>query len=190
MIIEEKNFDFKTGSNFHGWILTINRYGAVCLNARNMMFVDLDTNSDPILEKQAFQRIRYMEEKDKDFSGRIYKTHSGIRMICLSLSWEASQSKTLHYLSCLGSDRLFILMCKKQNCFRARLTPKPWRTNAPIPVFDSLSDVTTYLENAKYKVADFVGNFGNRNYLQRQDFITALKIHDDFCLVEKDLPLA
>ena len=33
----------------------------------------------------------------------------------------------------LGSDRLFIRLCRLQKSFRARLSPKPWRVRMPRP---------------------------------------------------------
>jgi hypothetical protein len=33
----------------------------------------------------------------------------------------------------LGNDPLYAALCKRQQCFRARLGPKPWRAQLPMP---------------------------------------------------------
>jgi hypothetical protein len=35
----------------------------------------------------------------------------------------------------LKSDPLYVRLCQAQECFRARLTPKPWRCDQPEPPY-------------------------------------------------------
>ena len=34
---------------------------------------------------------------------------------------------TIEMMEALGADPLYVRLCRAQECFRARLTPKPWR---------------------------------------------------------------
>jgi len=40
---------------------------------------------------------------------------------------EPESETAIAVLNALGSDPLYRQLCKTQKCFRARLTPKPWR---------------------------------------------------------------
>lgn len=68
-------------------------------------------------------------------SWRIYRTYAGFRVICTSQPYSTGQdsqecldmfpAKCL--LRFLRADPRYIEMCAQQQCFRARLTRKPWR---------------------------------------------------------------
>ena len=71
----------------------------------------------------------------------------------------------------LGSDKLYILLCDKQQCFRARLTPKPWRLGLGRRYFNfpydevNLSMMTNCLDDYNkaipaYAVCHLVENLG------------------------------
>jgi hypothetical protein len=62
-----------------------------------------------------------------DFGGRIYRTPNGLRMLVTSDFYLADSERAQNIMSELGSDKIYIRLCKIQRCFRARLTPKPWR---------------------------------------------------------------
>lgn len=36
-------------------------------------------------------------------------------------------------MNALGADTQYVQLCRSQACFRARLTPKPWRCGVPRP---------------------------------------------------------
>ena len=35
------------------------------------------------------------------------------------------------FFEALGTDRVYVRMCQNQKCFRARVSPKPWRIGIP-----------------------------------------------------------
>ena len=41
--------------------------------------------------------------------------------------FEASSPPVLQFFLAVGTDPLYMRMCRNQQCFRARLTAKPWR---------------------------------------------------------------
>ena len=60
-------------------------------------------------------------------------------------------------MSELGADPLYVQLCKRQQSFRARLTPKPWRCGArPVP---SRWPFATAAEEGHFKewLADYQG---------------------------------
>ena len=46
---------------------------------------------------------------------------------------DPASDEALALLESLGSDPLYRRLCEHQQCFRARLTPKPWRLKLPDP---------------------------------------------------------
>ena len=82
------------------------------------------------------------------------------------------------------ADRLYVSLCASQQCYRARLTPKPWRIG-----------MRRYSGDASW-----VGDYDSR----RRDYAVcrlvcakgirmdspAIALHDEKTLRESDLPLA
>jgi hypothetical protein len=61
---------------------------------------------------------------------RVYLTAKGLRVVCTSalLPWEKHDWLATRLMKYLGADPDYIRLCGEQKCYRARLTPKPWRT--------------------------------------------------------------
>ena len=64
---------------------------------------------------------------------RVYRTHSGLRLLVTNQTFDPTSPETIQLLEEVGSDRLYIQLCKAQASFRARLTPKPWRCDTARP---------------------------------------------------------
>ncbi len=62
---------------------------------------------------------------------RLYETHRGIRALVTGRTFDPAAPETQRLLRDLNSDRLYADLCRKQACFRARLTPKPYRMHCP-----------------------------------------------------------
>ena len=129
--------------------LTLNCYDALILNTRNMLIADVDFG-EPGLDGRAGVRdcdevldtlgdLRRLDEEHvkseafrfADQSYRVYRTHSGCRVICTStcVSWREMGWAAAHFMRFLGGDPKYIKLCDFMECYRARLTPKPWRVN-------------------------------------------------------------
>ena len=122
-------------------VVTRNRYGAEVLNTTSFVFVDID---EPVLRIwQVFGRPRSREQRKQsilqflakrfqkpDLKGlgiRVYETHSGIRLILGILAMDPRSKESKNLLRSFNADRLYSALCARQNCYRARLTPKPHR---------------------------------------------------------------
>jgi hypothetical protein len=119
-------------------VITRNRYGAEVLNTEDMMIMDID--SPPFSLLDLFRRPRNGKERIVEmvrklslkpaYSGlglRVYETHKGIRVIVLGRTFDAREAETNKMMKAFNCDRLYRVLCRKQDCFRARLTPKPSR---------------------------------------------------------------
>ena len=54
-------------------------------------------------------------------------------MIGLGRAYDPAGREAEELMVATGTDQQFRRLCKVQKCFRARLTPKPWRCGVPRP---------------------------------------------------------
>ena len=122
--------------------ITENRYGAEVLNANSVMFVDVDTapeiptkpdsaedkSTAPLISEDAANSLldAFCVENPA-FGFRVYKTFAGMRYICTSGQFDPTSKTVKAIFIRLNADQSYRALCKIQKCFRARLTPKPWR---------------------------------------------------------------
>ncbi len=62
-----------------------------------------------------------------DWSVRLYKTAAGYRGIATHALFDPTDSETLDLMRRFDCDPQYVLLCERQESFRARLTPKGWR---------------------------------------------------------------
>lgn len=124
--------------------ITRNRYGVEVLNSQDTCFLDVDSFAPGLLarlwgfftgkrndEERLLQVVRELCEKDAVQGARVYRTARGWRL-AVSAPGLAPGSVCMEKL-CEGLrvDPLYRKLCEKQGCWRARLTPKPWRLRMP-----------------------------------------------------------
>jgi hypothetical protein len=139
-------------------LITRNRYGALVLNTAAVCFVDVDCPSphpSGLVElikwlfssamrermragvwQRAMSRVEQWSAQYPGQSFRLYRTHSGLRLLFVDKTYGPSSEEVAKILSELGSDPLYRKLTNKHHCFRARLTPKPWRCGMPRPPCD------------------------------------------------------
>ena len=78
-------------------------------------------------EKAACDRVRAVFKANPEWSGRLYRTPNGLRVLVTHRPFEPSDPDVKECFELLGVDPVYQRMCLKQQCFRARLTAKPWR---------------------------------------------------------------
>ena len=72
----------------------------------------------------------------RGLSVRVYKTAAGYRGLVTNAPFDAGASATEAVLREFGADRMYMHLCRVQESFRARLTPKPWRCEFHKPPVD------------------------------------------------------
>lgn len=75
----------------------------------------------------ALQRIRQFLEKNPTWSLRLYEPPTGLRLIATQRTFDAKDEAVQSLFNAICVDKMYARLCKNQNCFRARLTAKPWR---------------------------------------------------------------
>ncbi len=199
-------------------IVTRNLYGALVLNAANAMFIDIDfadkgaTGSGgggfqwgfgkraPNQEDQHVERITTWASRYPDLSLRLYRTFGGLRCLITNQTFEPGRAETLEMLRTCESDPLYVRLCQAQDCFRARLTPKPWRCQMDTPPsrypwenddreIQYRSWERRYAEaSRKYSVCRLVKQIGPQEV--HPDVAAILALHDRLTGVEDQRPLA
>jgi hypothetical protein len=57
----------------------------------------------------------------------LYRTPAGLRLMATHQTMLPQDPDVALTLKALGTDPIYTAMCLRQQCFRARLTAKPWR---------------------------------------------------------------
>lgn len=57
----------------------------------------------------------------------VYKTPKGARLLALHRTFDASSEESGALMKSLWADPVYVAMCRRQGCFRARVSAKPWR---------------------------------------------------------------
>ncbi|MBE6385152.1 MAG: hypothetical protein E7048_05755 [Lentisphaerae bacterium] len=196
-------------------IITRNRYGALVLNSEDHAFLDIDFDAylpalglkDRFLQflgkvprlskaERLEQFIRQcINEKFPYTSFRLYRTANGFRLLTPAKG-DANSAVMAEIMQDFHCDALYMTLCAKQNCFRARLTPKPRRIKMktalkflwpPVPEQQSAKELWLKEYAAcseKYKSCSLVAEFGPPINSP------VVGIHDEICKCGENLPLA
>lgn len=185
-------------------VLTVNAYGCDILNTSRVMFVDVDL-PDPRSrardEEAALTRLDGAAGQGGGFSARVYRTAGGLRYLLDGVDHPPQSAEAAALLRSLGADPLYIKLCQVQDCYRARLTPKPWRCDFHAPGFrwpfhnETAAKVMAkwrekYLKRSQdYAVCEFMGVRG-RPGSGRGEVQLVAAYHDRVTRAESGLPLA
>jgi hypothetical protein len=124
--------------------ITRNGYGALVLNAAHVVFIDVDDERPSpidVLAKLFGKKkkaspdatIRRAIEETPGLGARLYRTAGGWRCLITSQLAEPTEPAVDELMSRCGADPRYRLLCRNQESFRARLTPKPYRCALPNP---------------------------------------------------------
>ncbi len=79
------------------------------------------------VEQRARARIDRFIGTHPDWHLRIYRTPAGLRVLAMHRTFDPSEAAVTACFDALGADPIYQKMCMNQHCFRARVSPKPWR---------------------------------------------------------------
>lgn len=159
------------------------------------------TNLDPFA--YAMKRIEAFAAAQPDWHLRVYQTPAGFRILVMHRVFDPTSEEVVDCFENLDSDKVFVWMCQKQRCFRARVSPKPWRIGIdkhlrprpgvwPIkPEQMPLREqwVSTYTERADgFASCRFVRSLGSS--VTHDDCEAVRAVHDEMTKSDSTLPLA
>ncbi len=205
-------------------IITRNAYGCLVLNTARAMFIDLDFAApspsssggfvafvrrlfggavEPVVDTREADLLSQFERfvnQHPDWSVRLYRTCNGFRALVTHTTFDPSQPTTLELLKAAGADPLYIKLCRAQQCFRARLTPKPWRcgysSTPPRWPFESPQQQAEFdqwlasytQEQSQYATCRYIKSLGAQTV--HADIASVIDVHDRFTRANESFELA
>ncbi len=154
-------------------------------------------------EEVARRRVEAFLRSHPEWRVRLYQTPAGLRVLALHRTFDPQESAVAECFAALGTDPIYVRMCQRQNCFRARLTPKPWRVGIghhmkprpgvwpinPERMPERQAWIAEYERaSASYASCRFIADLGTTAI--HPDAADVLRLHDEMCQSESDLPLA
>ncbi|EMI55760.1 hypothetical protein [Rhodopirellula sallentina] len=79
------------------------------------------------LKQAARDRIERFSNSHSDWGMRLYETPRGWRVLVSHSTFDPRGDAVRDFFQAIGADPIYVRMCFNQNCFRARVSPKPWR---------------------------------------------------------------
>ena len=131
---------------------------------------------------------------------RLYETCNGLRGIVTSSRFDPTDSVALDLMTYLCADPLYVKLCRLQNTFRARLTPKHWRIGlderplekpsiTPAETAQMMRWLKQYqARGQQYATARLIAEFGSSSTDELVEQV--VKLHDERCKVTSGLKLA
>lgn len=198
----------------HNSVISRNSYGCLVLNTADVMFVDVDfpepkrpsffgrlfKGPEKDIPLETLSKIENWTEQNAGWGWRVYRTFAGYRLLATNGIFSPESAEVHAVFNGLGSDPLYQVLCKVQKCFRARLTPKPWRCDVaalkvrwPWASDDEFDIFKEWERKYDYQSKNFatcklVKTIGNP--LVHPSVQPIIELHDRLTLVGKDLPLA
>ncbi len=155
-------------------------------------------------ERVVMHRIDTFLASRLDWHLRVYRTPNGFRILAMHDTFDPRSEEVEKVFRALGVDPVYRLMCQKQNCFRARLTAKPWRIGigqrlkprpGVWPIKESrMEERRRWIDEydssaANYSACEFVKAIGAVHRVSSAAQAVC-DFHDRVCSVDDGLPLA
>jgi hypothetical protein len=145
---------------------------------------------------------RFIEQRP-DWSLRVYGTPNGLRILATHRLFDPTEPAVAEFFQALETDPIYARMCRNQQCFRARVSAKPWRIGIDAhlrprpgvwPVAAErmplrLAWVEKYEEAAKrYAACQYLSTLGSG--IIHAAVKPVQELHDELCSVGQELPIA
>jgi hypothetical protein len=158
-------------------------------------------SADP--RQLALERVTAFSQQHPDWGLRVYSTPKGLRILVTHQTMLPTDSAVQALFSALQVDPIYQRLCLQQQCFRARVTGKPWRMglSGPSPQVRRWPAAANQLaaradwthvydkQAAQYSACQFIAQLGHTR--MAMDIQALVDWHDEACRAqESQLPLA
>jgi hypothetical protein len=154
-------------------------------------------------ETRGRKRVEAFAEAHADWRLRLYRTPAGFRVLVMHRTFDPAEPAVAEIFAALRTDPIYARMCANQHCFRARVSPKPWRIGIgehlrPSPGVWPVAEekmparlkwVADYEKKAAgYASCHFVAELGHGGIHEAAAAVQSL--HDALSRAEGSLPMA
>lgn len=152
-------------------------------------------------EQLAKARVERFLRGHPDWNFRVYRTPAGLRALATHATFDPNAPAVAECFRALGTDPIYVRMCSRQHCFRARVSPKPWRIGIgrhlrpgvwpvdPAKLPERQRWIEEYERAAKdFASCRFLESLGSGSV--DPAVMDVLEIHDELCRADSDLPIA
>jgi hypothetical protein len=128
---------------------------------------------------------------------RLYRTRLGFRLIVTYQLLDPNSPEAQEVFAAMRTDPIYVRLCQMQDCYRARLSPKPWRIGWMRPThhfpYDTAEQQVQQQEweqqytarSEAFSVCEWVGEYGSGYVLPEVECL--IMLHDETCLGGKKL---
>lgn len=160
-------------------------------------------NSRATSHEQLLRHVQQYAASRPNVRFAVYETPAGLRVLALHRTFDPGSDEVQTLFLALRTDRIYARMCALQACFRARVSPKPWRMGMaehirprpgiwPVRVErrpEREAWIARYEELARgFAACRFLGVYGSGPVDPRCAEVQ--RMHDEMCCSDSDLPLA
>lgn len=110
------------------WVAVVGAVAALVLGyvtATALMKLSTRLAGGPLQQVRA--RIDRFVRSQPEWQIRLYETPAGFRLLAEHRTFDPNDPEVKDFFTSLHVDPLYARMCANQHCFRARVSPKPWR---------------------------------------------------------------
>jgi hypothetical protein len=148
----------------------------------------------------ALERLRAWVAAEPSRHARVYRTRAGYRYLVTHDVYDPLGAPAHDAMAVLGVDEKYRALCRVQQSFRARLTPKPWRVGLvapkerwPFETPEEAAAMAAWLESyarasADHAVCELIEETGSG--VVHAEVAPVLALHDEMTKVGSALPLA
>jgi len=154
-------------------------------------------------EPSARRRVEAFVAAHPGWRLRLYRTPAGFRALAMHRRFDPAEPEVAAFFRAVKADTIYVRMCARQRCFRARISPKPWRIGIQahikprpgvwpvnperLPERDAW--IAAYEQRAEgFASCRHVADLGDGRVDRDVDAVREL--HDDACRAGSTLPLA
>ena len=165
--------------------------------AINRSFINSNGGSEEI----ALARVRNFIGKNPNWNVRIYRTPIGMRVLATHQTFDPNEPIVAECFKEIAADRRYVVMCERQACFRARVSPKPWRIGIsqrlrggvwPIDdhrMFHRKAWIDQYeFVSTSYASCKFIESIGSG--MVHNEIRDVIEVHDRLSQANSTLPIA
>lgn len=153
-------------------------------------------------ERLAMSKIERFIQDHPHWHVRVYRTPAGLRVLALHSVFDPTSAEVEECFRALDTDPIYVRMCQRQHCFRARVSPKPWRIGIgrhlkptavwpidPAKMPERTAWVRDYEQASRnHASCQFVTSLGSAQV--HPDALEVQRLHDEFCQATTNLPIA